>query len=335
MKLETQYSLKLLNTLAIQSTAEYFVNAENTADVEESLVYAKQHNLEVKVLGGGSNVVMADQISGLVLKYSAKQCVVLSETESTIQLRVDAGLNWHEFVLYALEKRWYGLENLSYIPGSVGASPVQNIGAYGVEVKDFIVGVNGIYLNSGVYFSLSALQCEFTYRESCFKQKLNGQTLITSVDFELSKIPNVKIGYAPLNSMTEEQGMPTPKELSEWVIEVRKSKLPDPVELPNAGSFFKNPVISSAYFEEFKTEYPNVPNYPQGDVVKLPAGWLIDQLGLKGKAFGPVSVHKNQALVLINNGGTGADIEFAAAQIKRLVKLHYGIELEQEPRVFS
>jgi UDP-N-acetylmuramate dehydrogenase len=335
MKLEPQYSLKLLNTLAINSTAEYFVDAENTSDVQESLVYAKQHNLDVKVLGGGSNVVMADQVSGLVLKYSAKKCEVLSETENTVRLKVDAGFNWHEFVLHTLEQQWYGLENLSYIPGLVGASPVQNIGAYGVEVKDFIVGVNGIYLTSGESFSLNVHQCEFAYRESRFKHKLNGLTLITSVEFELSKIPNVKIDYAPLNIIAKEKGVPTPKLLSEWVIEIRKSKLPAPSELPNAGSFFKNPVISLAQFEEFKIEYPNAPNYPQGDMVKLPAGWLIDKLGLKGKAFGLVSVHKNQALVLINNGGSGADVEFAAAQIKHLVKDHYGIEIEQEPRIFS
>jgi UDP-N-acetylmuramate dehydrogenase len=335
MKLQAQYSLRLLNTLAIDSTAEYFVDANNIADVEESLRYAQQHNLAVKVLGGGSNVVMADQVSGLVLKYSADKCVVLKETETSVRVMVDAGFNWHDFVLYSLEKGWYGLENLSYIPGLVGASPVQNIGAYGVEVKDFIVSVNGMYLNSGQRFSLSAEQCEFEYRESCFKQALNAQTLITSVEFELSKLANVKIGYAPLNSMAEERGVPTPKQLSEWVIEVRQSKLPDPIELPNAGSFFKNPVISLAQFEEFKIEYPNAPNYPQENLVKLPAGWLIDQLGLKGKAFGPVSVHKNQALVLVNNGGTGMDVVLAATEIKRLVKEKYKIELEQEPRLFS
>jgi UDP-N-acetylmuramate dehydrogenase len=335
MKLQAQYSLRLLNTLAIDSTAEYFVDANNIADVEESLRYAQQHKLAVKVLGGGSNVVMADQVSGLVLKYSADKCVVLKETETSVRVMVDAGFNWHDFVLYSLEKGWYGLENLSYIPGLVGASPVQNIGAYGVEVKDFIVSVNGMYLNSGQRFSLSAEQCEFEYRESCFKHALNAQTLITSVEFELSKLANVKIGYAPLNSMAEERGVPTPKQLSEWVIEVRQSKLPDPIELPNAGSFFKNPVISLAQFEEFKIEYPNAPNYPQENLVKLPAGWLIDQLGLKGKAFGPVSVHKNQALVLVNNGGTGMDVVLAATEIKRLVKEKYKIELEQEPRLFS
>jgi UDP-N-acetylmuramate dehydrogenase len=335
MKLQKEYSLKTFNTLAIESTAEYFVDAKNEADVQASLVYAKENGLEVKILGGGSNVVMAEHISGLVLKYSADECEILSESQDSVRIKVAAGFNWHDFVLYTLDRSWYGLENLSYIPGTVGASPVQNIGAYGVEVKDSILRVNGLYLKNGKSFSFNAKECEFDYRESCFKQALNGHTLIVSVEFELSKIPNVQIGYAPLNSMAEEQGKPTPKQLSEWVVDVRKSKLPDPLELPNAGSFFKNPVIPLAQFEELQIKYPKVPSYPQGNVVKLPAGWLIDQLGLKGKAFGPVSVHKNQALVLINHGGSGSDVESAAAEIKRLVKARYGIELEQEPRLFK
>ena len=335
MKLESQFSLKLFNTLAIDSIAEYFVDAKNINEIQESLRYAKECNLAVKVLGGGSNVVMSDSISGLVLKYSEAGCVVLSETDEYVHIKVGAGFIWHDFVLFTLAEGWYGLENLSYIPGTVGASPVQNIGAYGVEVKDFIVRVNGVYLDSGTLFSFDAEECHFEYRESCFKQALAEKTIIDSVEFKLSKHPNVKTDYAPLNSMVEDKGVPTPQQLSDWVIEVRKSKLPDPAELPNAGSFFKNPVISIVQFERFISKHPDAPNYPQSDGVKLPAGWLIDQLGLKGKAFGPVSVHKNQALVLINNGGAGVDVSFAAAEVKRLVKDKYGIELEQEPRLFG
>lgn len=335
MKFESQFSLKFFNTLSIDSTAEYFVDASSLIEIQESLRFAKENHLTVKVLGGGSNVVMSDRISGLVLKYSEATCVVLSETTEHVHIKVGAGFNWHDFVLYALEKGWYGLENLSYIPGSVGASPVQNIGAYGVEVKEFIVRVNGVYLDTGELFSFDSKECNFAYRESCFKEALNGKTIIESVEFRLSKLPDVKTGYAPLNSMVEDKGIPTPKQLSDWVIEVRKSKLPNPSELPNAGSFFKNPVVSLAQFDQFINKYPDAPNYPQGSAVKLPAGWLIDQLGLKGKAFGPVSVHKNQALVLVNNGGTGADVSFAAAEVKRLVKEEYQIDLEQEPRLFS
>ena len=335
MNLIQKHSLRSLNTLAIDSVADFFVEAVSLDDVQSALSYAKQHNLAVKVLGGGSNVVMADRISGLVLKYTASEYRLLSETNETVTIVVDAGFEWHAFVLFCLNKGWFGLENLSYIPGTVGAAPVQNIGAYGVEVKDVIQRVHGVYLETGETFTLDADECDFSYRESIFKQALNNQTLITSVEFILSKQANVQVGYAPLNSMASEQGMPTPLQLSQWVVEVRQSKLPEPSKLPNAGSFFKNPVVSLEKFETIQQANPDIPNYPQSNSVKLPAGWLIDQLGLKGKSFGSVSVHDKQALVLVNHGGTCVDVEAAANEIKRQVKGEYGIELEQEPRVFS
>lgn len=335
MKLQTKHSLKLLNTLSIDSVADFYAEARDVESILSALDYAHEHALEVKVLGGGSNVVMSDHITGMVLKYVAKEYALISETDEYVHIKVDAGIEWHEFVLHTLKNGWYGLENLSYIPGTVGASPVQNIGAYGVEVKEYIVRVNGVYLDDGTPFSMEANECGFSYRESCFKQSLNGKTIITSVEFKLHKTPRVKTDYAPLNSMVLERGKPTPEELSTWVVDVRKSKLPDPLELPNAGSFFKNPVVLKNVFEALLLTYPNIPSYPQGDYVKLPAGWLIDQLGLKGHKFGPVMVHKNQALVLVNQGGTGLDVIAAAAEIKKRVLNQYGIELEQEPRLFS
>lgn len=335
MKINNNHPLKELNTLSIASEAEYFTELESVDDVKNAIEFAKNNNLDLKVLGGGSNVVMSDHISGLVVKYTANQCCVLSEDESSVRVKVDAGYDWHQFVLYSLLNNWNGLENLSLIPGTVGAAPVQNIGAYGVEVKDLICQVNGVYLTTGVEFSLSLKECEFEYRESVFKQRLNGQTLITSVEFHFSKNALVNTKYAPLNTMAAERGEPTPKLLSDWVVEVRSSKLPDPKVLPNAGSFFKNPVISNADYERLKERYPNLPSYPQPDGVKVPAGWLIDKLGLKGKSYGPVSVHKNQALVLINHNGTAKDIAFAANEIKREVKACYGVSLEQEPRLFN
>ncbi len=334
MKLQAQFPLLGLNTLAINSVAEYFVSAESMDDVKAAIDEAQTRSLAIKVLGGGSNVVMADSVSGLVLKYAANDCELVSEDNESVTLRVDAGFEWHSFVLYTLAHGWYGLENLSYIPGTVGAAPVQNIGAYGVEVKDSIISVSGVYLDSAEAFTLQSNECGFSYRESCFKQALNGKILITSVEFKLSKKPHVKVSYAPLNKMAQELGVPSPQLLSDWVVSVRKSKLPEPSKLPNAGSFFKNPVISLDVFEKIQGEYPDIPNYPQTNAVKLPAGWLIDQLGLKGHSFGPVSVHKKQALVLVNNGGTGKDVEAAAAEIKSRVKAKYNIELEQEPRVF-
>jgi len=329
------YSLLTMNTLAIDSTAEYFVRPDCDADIQVCLQFAKSNNLPIKVLGGGSNVVMSDRISGLVLQFSGDACHVLNETEESVTIKVEAGYNWHEFVMFCLSQGWFGLENLAYIPGNVGAAPVQNIGAYGVEVKDRIGAVNGVYLNTGQSFSLAAAECDFAYRESRFKQGLNGKVLITSVEFRLSKKPQVQVSYAPLNKMAEDKGVPTPSELAQWVIQVRQSKLPEPKELPNAGSFFKNPVVSQAVFKGLIDRFPKMPGYPQASGVKLAAGWLIDQLGFKGKAFGPVAVHELQALVLVNRGGSGEDVLSAARQVRQAVFERYGVELEQEPRLFS
>jgi UDP-N-acetylmuramate dehydrogenase len=321
--------------MAIDSVADYLVEIESVDEFSQVLELAKQKNLPIKVLGGGSNVIMADAVSGLVLRYVGCRVEVVKEDQESVQVRVEAGLNWHQFVLMSLDNGWNGLENLSYIPGHVGACPVQNIGAYGVEVKDLIDTVEGVYIDSGESFSLSNAQCEFAYRESVFKQALNGKTLISHVTFKLSKLNDVNVAYAPLNQMAEEQGVPTPKQLSEWVISVRQSKLPDPADLPNAGSFFKNPVVSQAQFEELDSRYENMPSYANDAGVKLPAGWLIDKLGLKGHSFGSVSVHKRQALVLVNQGGTGKDVLSAAEDIKQRVKVEYGVRLEQEPRLFD
>ncbi len=334
MNIIPQHSLLEFNTLAVPAVAEYFAQVSSDKDIFECLAFAKKNKLVVKVLGGGSNVVMSEFIPGLVVQFCAQDCKVIQETDQSVTVKVEAGFNWHDFVLYCLSQDWYGIENLAYIPGHVGAAPVQNIGAYGVEVKDCIKAVNGVYLDGGDAFTLLADECGFGYRESCFKQALNGQVLITSVEFLLSKVPDVQVSYAPLNKMSAEKGLPTPSELARWVIEVRQSKLPDPKTLPNAGSFFKNPVVSTPDFNRLIERYPSMPNYPQENGVKLPAGWLIDQLGYKGKSFGHVSVHKLQALVLINLGGTGKDVIAAANQVCEAVEECYGVVLEQEPRLF-
>ncbi len=335
MNILPRHSLLEFNTLAVTAVAEYFVQVSSDQEIVECLAFSKKNNLAVKVLGGGSNVVMNEFIPGLVVQFCAQDCSVIKETEQSVVVKVEAGFNWHDFVLYCLSQGWYGIENLAYIPGHVGAAPVQNIGAYGVEVKDCIQAVNGIYLDSGEAFRLLAHECDFAYRESCFKQALNGRVLITSVEFLLSKIPDVQVSYSPLNQMSAEKGLPTPSELAQWVIEVRQAKLPDPKILPNAGSFFKNPVVSHLEFDKLIERFPAMPNYPQQNGVKLPAGWLIDQLGYKGKRFGPVSVHKLQALVLVNQGGAGKDVIAAANQICKAVQERYGIVLEQEPRLFN
>ncbi|GAA6133531.1 UDP-N-acetylmuramate dehydrogenase [Oceaniserpentilla sp. 4NH20-0058] len=335
MNLEHNVSLKSLNTLAVDSTALVMVKVNALEQVQEVLDYAKAHQTRVQVIGGGSNIVLPDCVKSIVLQYTGRDSRIISEDSDRILVRVEAGFNWHDWVMYSIGQNWYGLENLAYIPGHVGAAPVQNIGAYGVEVKDFIEAVHGIYLDTGKAFTFSNDECCFAYRESIFKQAHDNNTLITHVDFKLLKSQNVNVNYAPLNTMASERGMPDPEQLAQWVIEVRKSKLPDPQVLPNAGSFFKNPVLSLKAFEVLLKKFPNIPRYEQQDGIKIPAGWLIDQLGLKGQQFGPVSVHDLQALVLINHDGSAEDILNAAREIKTLVKSEYGIELEQEPRLIS
>ncbi len=335
MNIQPNVSLQTFNTLGVHAYAQFMAQVNSVEQFKEVAAFAKESDLKIKVLGGGSNVVLPEVVSGLVLQYTGCQCEVVSDHDDHVVIRVEAGFNWHELVMHSLQQGWYGLQNLAYIPGLVGAAPVQNIGAYGVEVKDYICSVRGVLLDTFEEFQLSNDACQFEYRESIFKHALDGKILITSVDFILSKTPDVNVSYAPLDQMAKEQGEPTPLALAGWVIDVRKSKLPQPDELPNAGSFFKNPVIGMDVFVQLKNKYPNIPHYEQASGVKVPAGWLIDQLGFKGKIFGPVSVHKQQALVLINHGGSGEDVLAAAKEIKQAVKDRYAIDLEQEPRIFA
>ncbi len=342
LPIHERYSLKELNTLAVESEAEYFAEPADRASLLSALAYARNHNLDVKVLGGGSNLVMREAVSGLVIRYQNAKLRLIEESSDHVLVDVGAGYSWHQFVLDALKRDWFGLENLALIPGAVGAAPVQNIGAYGVEVEQFIERVEGLYLSDSSPFSLKAEQCEFAYRESIFKQSLDGKVLITNVIFRLSKKAAVNTTYAPLEERARQEGQPSPMTLANWVMEVRQSKLPDPSVLPNAGSFFKNPIILKTHFDALKEEYPNLPGYPvdalssEGEKsVKIAAGWLIDQLGFKGRSMGLIKVHDLQALVLVNMGGQGSDVLAAAHEIKQAVRQHYGICLEQEPRIFS
>lgn len=335
MNIQPNVSLLALNTLAVPSRAQYLAQVESLDELKEAAAFASQSNLEMKVLGGGSNVVLPEYVSGLVLRYMSTEYQVINEDDEHVVLRVGAGFNWHDLVMKTLSEGFFGLQNLAFIPGLVGAAPVQNIGAYGVEVKEFIQTVHGVIFEDGEVFALKNEECHFDYRESIFKHELNNRALITAVDFRLNKQPNINVDYAPLDKMAQERGVPSPLELAHWVIDVRSSKLPIPSELPNAGSFFKNPIIDESVFADLIKRYPSMPHYHQSVGVKVPAGWLIDQMGFKGKTFGPVSVHKKQALVLVNKGGTGKDVLAASEQIKLAVYNQYGIELEQEPRVFT
>ncbi|EAT13320.1 UDP-N-acetylmuramate dehydrogenase [Bermanella marisrubri] len=335
MQVRCDVSLKRHNTLQVDAVAEYFCSAESDEDIQYAIDYAQEKSLDIKVLGGGSNVVMSSRVQGLVLLVNSAGVHVVKQDDVSVYLKVAAGENWHEFVMWSLSQGYYGLENLALIPGSVGAAPVQNIGAYGVEVERFICKVEAFDLRTGELKEFDRTECQFAYRESIFKNECDGHYVIANVVFRLNKQADVKVEYAPLNQMTEEQGLPTPLQLAQWVIDVRNQKLPNPSELPNAGSFFKNPVVSNEKFRDLEQQYPSMPHYVQEVGVKLPAGWLIDQLGLKGHSFGYVRIHDKQALVLINQGGTAEDIANATKQIKQKVKQVYGIELEQEPRMFA
>lgn len=282
------------------------------------------------ILGGGSNTLFLEDYDGTVF-INQLRGIEHTTCEHGHILHVAAGENWHDFVSYCLAQGWYGLENLALIPGSVGAAPIQNIGAYGLEVGEYISSVQGIYLNSGEPFHLSAEACEFGYRDSVFKHALAAKVLITSVEFLLPYHAPLRVEYGELKALDS----PTPHTIYDTVIAVRQKKLPDPTKTGNAGSFFKNPVISTAHYNALKQQYTSIPGFVVSDSeVKVPAAWLIDQAGLKGKQIGGVQSHTQQPLVLINkDNATGDDVVAMASHIIDTVEARYHIKLEPEVRL--
>ncbi len=286
------------------------------------------------ILGGGSNVLFTSDFPGLVLVNKLKGIRVVQEDEHRIELEVASGENWHQWVLHCVENGWGGIENLSLIPGTVGAAPMQNIGAYGVEVKEVITEVEYWDLEKRELFRLNNTACRFAYRESIFKHELKGKVLITNVRFRLDKQRKPELSYGAIQDTLKEMGITHPglKEVSQAVIHIRQSKLPDPAQLGNAGSFFKNPEISVEEFEPIKRKHPEIPSYPMPDGrVKIPAGWLIEQAGWKGKQVGRTGSHARQALVLVNYGGaSGEEVKALALEIIRDVREKFGIILHPE-----
>jgi len=333
MNIQENISLKSLNTFGIAKNARFFTVADNIYSLKESLIWAKENEQQVFVLGGGSNILLTSDYEGLVIKIEIKGIELLNEDENHVWVKVGAGENWHDLVLHAIEKNWAGLENLSLIPGTVGASPMQNIGAYGVEIKEIFESLEALNRSTFIIETFSSKACEFGYRESVFKHKLKNQFVICSVIFKLNKTPEFKIEYGAIQDVLKEKGVNhlSIREVSNAVIAIRSSKLPDPKEIGNAGSFFKNPTIESNHFAELKSIFPDIPGYPMGNDVKVPAGWLIEQTGWKGKRIGDVGVHAKQALVLVNYGdGQGTDIIALSDQIRHSVKEKFGIELHPE-----
>ncbi len=334
--LENQSLLKY-NTFGIDVSAKYFATIDSV-DLLSELLSNKTYKQEDKlILGGGSNVLFTKNQDAIVLLNQIKGIKVETEDAKGWTISAGGGENWHQFVLHCIEKGYAGIENMSLIPGSVGASPIQNIGAYGTEVKDVFEWLEAFHIPTGEIHRFTHSDCNFGYRESVFKNKLKGEYLITKVAYRLTKNPNLNTSYGAINKALEEMKVTTPtlKNISDAVISIRESKLPDPKKIGNSGSFFKNPIIENSILNKVKENYPELTTYPVSDThSKVAAGWLIDKAGWKGKTVNNYGVHKNQALVLVNYGGaTGKEIYDLSSDIIRSVKEKYGIELEREVNV--
>ena len=329
-------SLKPHNTFGIDVWAEEFVFIRQDADLMDFLLSEKVRK-PFLILGDGANVLFTKDFEGTVLKMETKEIEVVSEDENQVVVRAKAGENWDDFVRYSLSKGYFGLENLALIPGKVGSSPIQNIGAYGKEVKDFITKVHALSVKDASVRTFSNAECAFGYRSSIFKNALKGQYIITDVEFTLSKKANLNINYADLKQQLGSDAVLSPQAVYDAVVAVRNAKLPDYKTVGNAGSFFKNPLVSTTYLDKLKQKYPNLTSYPvSNNTVKLAAGQLIDLLGWKGKRIGDAGVHSQQALVLVNYGNaTGLEIFHLAQEIQKDVYAHFGIDLEMEVCIWS
>ena len=327
--------LKPFNTFGISVKADEFASFKNIEELD-SLIRSNK-NKEILILGGGSNVLFTKDFHGLVLRNEINGFDVITESTDKVIVRSGAGEVWHEFVMKCIDLGLAGLENLSLIPGSVGASPMQNIGAYGVEIKDVFYSLEAYHIPSGEVHRFNKEQCEFGYRESVFKRALRGQYVIVSVSFELSRNARTNTSYGAIESELQKMGIshPTIKDVSNAVIAIRSSKLPDPKLIGNAGSFFKNPVVDKIVSDEILNRYPDMPNYPaEGDKRKLAAGWLIEKAGWKGKTIREHGVHKLQALVLVNYGNTsGSEIYDLSSAIIQDIQEKFGVTLEREVNI--
>jgi UDP-N-acetylmuramate dehydrogenase len=335
--IEQNVSLKPYNTFGLNAQAKLMARVNSIPALQEVLADAKLKSEERFILGGGSNILLTRDVDGLVIKNEIAGIELIDESLTHYLIKSGAGVVWHELVMHCIENNYAGIENLSLIPGNVGAAPMQNIGAYGVELKDVFHSLEAVEINSGNVETFFATDCQFGYRESVFKRKLKGQFIISSVTLKLSKNPNVNTSYGAIEQELEamEITSPTIQDVSQAVINIRQSKLPDPKELGNSGSFFKNPVVPTSKYEELKSKHPNIPGYPSGESIKLAAGWLIEQCGWKGKVVGQTGSHAKQALVLVNYGNaTGVEIFDLSEQIMQSVYDTFGVQLEREVNVY-
>ncbi len=336
MFLKENHSLQPYNSFGIDVSAALFAELHHVDDLYNAIsngLLNRNHLL----LGGGTNVLFTKDFEGVVLQNNIKGISIESETDDHVLITANAGEQWHHLVMFCVERNWGGIENLSLIPGTVGAAPMQNIGAYGVELKQVFHSLSAINLETGQLHSFDQDACKFGYRQSVFKHELKGKYFIHTVSIRLQKKPAVNISYGAIKTVLAESGITEPsiKDVSNAVMSIRQTKLPDPALLGNAGSFFKNPEIEMNLFEAIKIEFPQMPGYPLSEkLTKVPAGWLIEQCGWKGKRVGNTGAHKDQALVLVNYGGaTGNEIYELAMQIKKSVKDKFGIEIQPEVNI--
>ncbi len=335
MQIIKNIDLSPLNTFALNHRAEAFAKIKDHQQLLYAINTAKQNQWPLNVIGGGSNIILTGDIKGLVIQPNFKFIEVLQEDQTHIEIVVGAGVPWDQLVQICVSRGWYGLENLSLIPGLTGAAPIQNIGAYGVECSQFITRVNATFLKNGEQYSLNSEECDFGYRESRFKNPEHPASLITSIHLKLNKQFTAQTEYPVLQQAHNEQANPfTALQLRELICQIRQSKLPDPKQLPNVGSFFKNPIISNHQFDTLQQTHPGIVGYPQcRNSTKIAAGWLIDQCQWKGKRLGPVGMHKKQALVMVNySQAKSQNVLELADRICADVEQQFEITLEIEPR---
>lgn len=337
MEIKKDFSLKLHNTFGLDVKAKQYIAVTSTEEIKHIL--KRFYASELFILSGGSNILLTKDLEKTVVHLQSQGKELIEENENQVRIRVQAGENWHQFVLWCIEQNYGGLENLSLIPGCVGTSPIQNIGAYGVELKDVFHSCKAIHVQSVNEEEFTKADCQFGYRNSIFKNKVKGQYIITSVDFLLTKKNHqLKTGYGAIQeelSKPAYHGEVSIKTISEAVIAIRKSKLPNPKEIGNSGSFFKNPIVDLSYLAFIQKKYPEVPFYQIDDKqVKIPAGWLIEKAGFKGMRNNDAGVHQKQALVLVNYGNaTGQEILNIAHQIQKTIQKEFNIQLEAEVNI--
>ena len=337
MNIIENYPLLKLNTFGIDVKAKYFTSINTINELIEVTKTNVFKDLELLILGGGSNILLTKDFDGLVILNNIKGKEIIDQNQQSIFLKIGAGENWHELVMYCVDNGWGGIENLSLIPGNTGTAPMQNIGAYGVEIKETFIELEALEISSGKIVKFNNSDCEFGYRESVFKNKMKNQYIILNITLELKKNPVLNINYGDVKAILESQNIKNPdiKEVSNAIISIRQSKLPDPKKIGNSGSFFKNPIVSLNLLELIKKKYPNVVNYEINEnEFKIAAGWLIERAGWKGKKFNNYGIHEKQALVLVNYGlANGMEIFELSEKIILDIKDKFGIKLEREVNI--